>query len=210
MNKSITFVVLAAIALGWAAFVPTAASAEEEAAKFTPTRAIELVAARSFSIEKPYTYHYVAEKPEIRTGTVVVLRVPKDLAYPKQTAMPVLYAGSRPVEITNVGYRSGHVVGIVPGKIDLMRTPFFYGAPDLPERLDAEARRSARVAARDAGITPFAKDAVEGAQRLGGETLSLPAMGDVYATVVADWIERYSPQEKEVAVGYRPWATAGR
>jgi len=211
MKNSFLLALLGALVLAVTGLAPVeTVRAEEGTAEFTTTRALELVAARAFAIEEPYTFHYVAEKPEIRKGTVVVLRVPKELAYPRQTTMPVLYAGSRPIEITNVGYRSGHVVGIVPGKVDLARTPFYYGAPDLPERLDADARRAARVAARDAGIEPFAKDAVTAAVRRGGEPISVRAMGDVYATIVADWIERHSPQEKELATGYRPWATTGR
>lgn len=172
---------------------------------FVPVAVEELLHARPFTLETPYKYMWCKEQPEIKRGTVVVVKVRNDLARPRQSAMPVLFVNGRPAEQTNVGFISGHLVAIVPGKIDLSRARIYHGTPQLPEQVDAAKGKAEMRKAIDAGIRPFPRDRVEQALRNGGETVAAKQMADIYATVVADLITRYSPNEAERADGYRLW-----
>ena len=84
------------------------------------------------------------ERPWVTSGVIIVVRAQPDLVYPRQVAEPVLFAGNRVAEKINVGYRSGYVVAIVPGALDLGRDPVWFGSPNLPEQVNASTVRDER------------------------------------------------------------------
>ena len=139
-----------------------------------------LVLARRFTLDEPHGYRWKKDHPDVTSGTIVVLEVEPECARPRQTAMPILYAGETPVEIAFDGYPSGRLVAIVPGDVDPSTTPFFYGAPGLPERVDGERGAAELAAALEDGIAPFPATVVEEALERGGKTLALGGTTELY------------------------------
>ncbi len=107
----------------------------------TPAPVLDVVYARPFALEQGYEFTWRKEKPLVTEGYLLVLKVNPALVYPRQSAEPVLYVGDTTAERVNVGYPSGHLVVIVPGKLadfDLKKTLIWFGTPDLPERCTAK------------------------------------------------------------------------
>lgn len=98
-----------------------------------PAAVDEVVYAHLFALDEGYKFEWRKEQPLVKNGYILVLKVDRDLVYPRQTAEPVLYAGDQTAERVNVGYWSGRVVAIVPGKLDLKKTPIWFGTPELPD-----------------------------------------------------------------------------
>ena len=169
----------------------------------TPAAVADLVYARTFTLEKGFKFFWCKEKPNVTTGALLVLKVDKALVIPRAMPMPVLYVGDRTAQPINSGHKSGWVIAIVPGKVDLTRQPIWFGTPDLPSRVDAKKAKSERALADKAGIKPFSKEKVKAAQAKGGEQLTLTDMSALLRGVVASLIEEYSPDEKNLADDFR-------
>jgi hypothetical protein len=173
----------------------------------TPVGGVTLVAARPFTLEVPYVHEYRAERPSVSAGAVLVLSVDPELVHPRQTAEPVLYVGDQTAERLNVGHESGHLVVIVPAPVDargrvaldLTTTPIFFGAPALPEQVDAATVAKELAAARARGIAPPT------AQVVAAATQSQVRFHDDYDVHVwaADLIEAWSPMEVDLVSGLR-------
>lgn len=120
----------------------------------TPLPILELVSARPFTVDLPWPTDWRADHAMVREGWIVLLRVPHGVAVPRQTAEPVLYAGATTVErienrldedlvlaILPASPRSSAVPGDAAGAEDGMRPlaelTIWYGAPALPEAIDA-------------------------------------------------------------------------
>ena len=71
-----------------------------------------LVLARPFTLEESATFFWVKEQPSYDAGWLVVVRVDPELIRPRQVGVPVLYAGTTPVELLNDGYPSGVAIGL--------------------------------------------------------------------------------------------------
>lgn len=127
--------------------------------------------ALDFSVQDGFTNWWKAEWPTINTGTVVVVSVDPDMAFPKQTHNPVLYAGDTPLFVVGLDAKAGCVAGIVPGGVDLQTAPVFWDTtPILPEQVTDAVGAEALDAALATGAKPFesatlasARAAAEGA-----------------------------------------------
>lgn len=139
-----------------------------------------LLHAQRFTLSEPHAYKWMEGHPDITDGTIVVLEVDPKCAKPRQDAMPVLFAGDVPVEIAVDGYPSGRLVAFIPGHVDLTKTPIYYGAPELPERVDAARGAAELTAAGQAGIGPFSLEIVEKAVEQGGSDLHLAGTTELY------------------------------
>ncbi len=215
--KAISFAacILAAAALTAAPFVmaeepqtPPAKEKVTEADKppaipATPATVADLVYARPFTLEKGYKFFWSKERPNVTTGTLLVLKVDKALVYPRAIAMPVLYVGNHTAERLNAGHKSGHVIAVVPGEVDLTKQPIWFGSPDLPSRVDTNKAKSERTLATKAKIKPFSKEKVNTALAKGGERLRLEDVTALLRDAVAPLIDEYSPQEKNLADDFR-------
>ena len=160
----------------------------------TPAAVDGIVYARKFTLTEGYKFTWSKESPEVVSGWLLVLKVKPNLVYARQCEEPVLYVGSQSAQRLNVGYRSGHVVAIVPGHPDLKETPIWFGTPQLPERVDANTARAELTLARNAGIEPFAAADLDKAGARGGSVLEASNVVDVLR-VAADLIREYSPAE---------------
>jgi hypothetical protein len=150
-----------------------------------------------------YKHDWRKERPMVTAGTLVVLKINPDLVVPRQTAEPVLYAGNQTVQRLNSGHESGHLIVIIPGKVDLTQIPIWFGRPELPERVDANMIKSERALAEAANIQPFAVQKVQEAGIKGGEHLEVFDLHTLLRDHVAELVLQYSPHEKHLAETWR-------
>ena len=120
-----------------------------------PVPVRNILYARPFTLEKPYRNDWSKEHAMVSSGVLVVLEVDPQLVIPRDSWDPVLYAGDVTVQRLNNGYPSGHVIGIIPGKVDLSAMPMWFGTEWLPERVTREMARAERARAEKAEIRPF-------------------------------------------------------
>ncbi len=169
----------------------------------TPAAVDDLVYARPFKLNKGYVHYWSKARPNVTGGTLLVIKVDPALVYPRQVAEPVLYVGDQTAQRINVGDKSGQVVAVVPGEVDLTKAPIWFGQPDLPERVDGHIIKAQRKLADGAGIKPFSKEKVQAATAKGGDPANYADLATLMAGPIADLILEYSPQEKEMAESFR-------
>ena len=177
-----------------------AIAGESPSVPTTPSPVIDLVFARPFTLAKGYKYNWSKDRPIVRSGILVVLKVDPDLVFPRNSAEPVLYAGNRTVQRLNHGHKSGHVIAIIPGKVDLTQAPIWFGRPELPGRVTAQMIRSERAMADAAKIQPFAAEKVQGVTQ---GRLHASDLFSLLRDHVANLVLEYSPQEKALAEKWR-------
>jgi hypothetical protein len=186
--------------------VPAAGADVPPAIPATPAAVDELVSARPFQLDEGFEYNWSVERPLVESGVILVIKVDPALVYPRQIAEPVLYVGDHTAQRLNLGDESGYVVALVPGDVDLTKTPIWFGTPELPERVDADMAKAERILADRAGIRPFSVDQVQAAQARGGAPMRMANMTALLAPV-ATLIEEYSPAETDLVTSYRVAAT---
>ncbi len=177
-----------------------AIAGESPSVPTTPSPVIDLVFARPFTLAKGYKYNWSKDRPIVRSGILVVLKVDPDLVLPRNSAEPVLYAGNRTVQRLNHGHKSGYVIAIIPGEVDLTRAPIWFGRPELPERVTAQTIRSERALADAARIRPFVAKKVQGVTQ---GRLQASDLASLLRDHAANLVLEYSPQEKELAETWR-------
>lgn len=210
MQTIIPAVLALLVGIGSAAVLVRSAL-EEETPPQLPARATGvrgLLLARPFLLEQEYEHCWRAEAPRVRGGFLLVLEVDHPFTVPRNTLESVLYVGEQTAERINWGSGSGRVVAVVPTpldedgapRLDWSRTPIWYGAPELPERVDEATVQAELAAARGSGIVPLDEKVVSAALEHGGELLRLPSRFELdrYA---AGLILEYSPTEAERAEG---------
>lgn len=100
------------------------------------------------------------------TGVLVVLEVDPAYVDPRDAVInPVLYAGDVTVIRLNHGNRSGRVIGIIPGDVNLATAPIWFGSPQLPERLTESIIQSERERAEKAGVRAFPSARISAIER---------------------------------------------
>lgn len=167
----------------------------------TPAPIKGILAAHRFALETPFPYTWTKERLMVSSGTLVVLDVDPALVVPRNTFEPVLYAGNVPAQRLNQGNKSGHVIAIVPGNIDVRTIPIWFGAPQLPERVTPAMAEAERARAEKAGIArTFRGASIAGLDRPATTSKDLAAL---LRTVAADLVLTYSPQEKDLAASWR-------
>lgn len=173
-------------------------------------RTVRLLRAQAFRIDQPYPHAWRSEQPEVRYGYLVALATDTDLLVPRQTFEPVLFAGAQTAERVNHGETSGRVVAIVPvgtradgtPEWDLASRPFWFGTPELPERIDAARLQTELAEARTRGVRPPAPRELAEARH--GRTSVLHLHDRVELDhLAADWIEELSPREADLVHGLR-------
>ncbi len=194
---------LVALATLFAIAFPATLRAEESevpAIPETPAAVDEVVYVRPFTLEKGYKFEWRKEQPLVKAGYILVLKVNPDLVYPRQIAEPVLYVGNQTAERVNIGYKSGHVVAIVPGKLNPKKALMWFGAPELPERCTAKTIQKEREKAKQAEIKPFVDAKIASAEKKGGKRLKVADRYELRREI-AGLIKEYAPDESELADG---------
>ncbi len=168
---------------------------------------IELVFAQPFSLDVPYEHTWRKEQPSVLSGWILVIRTDPALLVPRQTADPVLYVGNETAERLNAG-DSGNLVVLVPSPLDTngvptldpAAAPIWFGADELPERVDAariQAELSAALAQR---VGPATSTALR-SQGQPGTVFALDR--SELELHLADLVEFYSPTESDLVAGMR-------
>ncbi len=167
----------------------------------TPAPIKRIVAAHGFTLETPFPYTWTKERVMVSSGTLVVLEVDPALVVPRNTLEPVLYAGNIPVQRLNHGNKSGRVIGIVPGNIDVTTMPIWFGTPQLPGRVTRAMAEAERARAEKAGVAhTFERSSIVGLDSPATVSKDLAAL---LRTVAADLVLTYSPQDKDLAESWR-------
>jgi hypothetical protein len=175
----------------------------------TPAPIDEIISITPFTLEESYTHHWRAERPEVRTGYVLVLKVDPDLVYPRQSAEPVLFVGGQTAERINIGHESGHVIAIVPAVHDDPTDPdylnletamIWFGTPQLPEQVDQATIEREREFATKAGIRPKPKVQVDAARERDGDSFEMTSKSDLHRRAI-ELVQAYSPQEQDLIQG---------
>jgi hypothetical protein len=167
----------------------------------TPAPIKRIVAAQRFTLETPFPYTWSKERVMVSSGTLVVLEVDPVMVVPRNTLEPVLYAGNIPVQRLNHGNRSGRVIGIVPGNIDVTTMPIWFGTPQLPGRVTTAMAEAERARAEKAGVAhTFEQSGIAGLDSPATVSKDLAAL---LRTIAADLVLTYSPQDKDLAESWR-------
>lgn len=182
---------------------PITEAAKPPAIPATPAAVADLVYARSFTLERGFQYYWTKQRRNVTTGTLLVLKVDNALVYPRESAMPILYVGDQTAQRLNHGHKSGHVIAVVPGEVDLTKTMIWFGQPGSPWNVDTATANTQRGLAVRAGIKPFSKRKVNTALKNGGERLRMADMSTLLREVVAPLLDEYSPQERTLAEDFR-------
>ena len=170
----------------------------------------DLLYARPFVLEMGYTHYWRLEQPTVDAGYVLVLAVDPDLAVPRQTYEPVLYAGEQTVERVNTGRHEGYLVAVLPAlrgpdglpELDLESSMIWFGTPELPERVDAARIRTELALAFNEGVRPLPAAWIQAALAEGGPLLRAPDRPTL-DRYLADLVERFAPQEVDLISGMR-------
>ena len=167
----------------------------------TPVAVKGILLARRFTLATPYINNWSKERARVSTGVLVVVEVNPAYVDPRDAVMnPVLYAGDVAVIPLNQGNRSGRVIGIIPGNVDLTTAPIWFGAPELPERITPDVVRSERARAEKAGVRALPATKISSVER---PAVTAQDLATLLRTVAADLVYEYSPQEKELADSWR-------
>jgi len=116
-----------------------------------------------FSVDQSFEFDFTASPFQVSSGQLVVVKVEPELARPRQTLMPVLYAGSWPVQVLTTAADARCLVGVVPASVDLSKLPVFFGGEALPERIrrqDGERELAAALASRHPAVSVSPGEAV--------------------------------------------------
>jgi hypothetical protein len=173
----------------------------------TPAPVTDVLATRRFKLAQPYVNTWSKDRDHVASGTLVVLKVDPAYVVPRDALEPVLYAGEVPVQRLNRGDRSGRVIGIVPGNVDLASAPIWFGPPFLPDHVTATTARAERARAEQAGLRPFAEARLKAVERAAVTAKDLAAL---LRDVAAPLVNEFSPQEKDLADSWRRSDAKGR
>lgn len=162
-----------------------------------------LVLAVPFELEQPYVHDWRVERPDVRSGWLLVLDVDPEKVRPTELAQPVLCAGDETLERYHHGYESGRVVALLPADgvmrpgaaAELASRTFFFAEPQLPEQIDAHTLSAERARAEKRGCAPFALPLVERAERRGGAPIVVKDRREL-DRLAAQLILTYSPADR--------------
>lgn len=188
-------------AAGLAVFANSyAQEATREEARTLPAPADDLIYARRFALTKGYRWGWRDNEPEIDVGIIIVLRVDPELVIPRNSLGPILYAGDQMVQALNFGHKSGNVIGIIPGEVDLLQTPIWFGLPEVPANVNTKSIQAQRVLAQEVGIQAFSREKIERATRA---QVQSPDLASLLRGEIADLILEYAPEESDLVRKWR-------
>ena len=159
-----------------------------------------LLFAEPFRLAQPYAHTWRLESPQVHSGWLLVLEVEREVAVRRELAEPVLYVGDQTAERVNAGDIAGRLVVIVPGDLDPAADPAWFGAPELPERVDAAIVARELAAARAAGVPPLLRAARSRPDALGHAQVEF-ADRTALERHAAELVLRWAPEEREQAEG---------
>ncbi len=167
---------------------------------FKPRSVIDIERIQPFRLEKSFKYDWRRDRPDVRSGLLVVFKVDPDLVTPRNALEPVLYAGNQTVQRLNHGHESGFVIGIIPQQIDLSKEPVWFGTPALPERIDAKTIARERTKAERSGISALKSIDIQSRTQ---DSVVASDLTTLLREQAANLLLKYSPQEERLADSWR-------
>jgi hypothetical protein len=169
----------------------------------TPAAVDEVAYARPFTLNDGFRYEWCSEPFTLTKGTILVLKANPQLVIPRETGEPVLYVGTHAAMRLNQGDKSGYVIAVVPGDVDLTKDLVWFGTPELPDRINAARVQAERQQAEKAGIKPLSPERAKAAATAGGTRVNTQDMSALLRDTIGGLVEHYSPQEKYLAETWR-------
>ncbi len=169
----------------------------------TPAAVTDVVYARPFTLNDGFRYDWCNEPFQVSQGTILVLKVDPRLVIPRQIGEPVLYVGNSAAMRLNQGDKSGYVIAVVPGQVDLTKDLVWFGTPEMPEGVNAARVQAERQQAEKAGIKPLSAEKAKAATDAGGACVNARDMSGLLRDTIGSLVEQYSPQEKELVEIWR-------
>lgn len=169
----------------------------------TPAAVDEVVYARPFTLSESFRYDWCNAPFQVSEGTILVLKVQTNLVIPRQIEEPVLYVGNQAAMRLNQGDKSGHLIVVVPGEVDLTKDLVWFGTPELPGRVTPGQIEAQRRLADQAGIKPLSAEKAKVATDNGGPRVKATDMTTLLRDVIAGLVDQYSPQEKVLSETWR-------
>ena len=157
-----------------------------------PQKAVEVKLAQYFEVNEPITFHWQAEQPSFKNGTILVLAVNKAQALPRQTQSPTLFVGNSPAAVTHPGYLDGRMVVFVPGHTT-DSTPVFWADSKLPEQMTVTDGNELLAQVPSNGTSAWTAERT---------TLKFHNEANLYGHI-AELIEKHAPQDIDFAHGFR-------
>jgi hypothetical protein len=165
----------------------------------TPLAVQRILVAQPFTLQTPYTDDWNEKRPQVYSGTLVVLAVNGAYLVPRNaTVGPVLYAGDTPVKRLNHGHQSGRVIALLPDTVNLSTAPLWFATPNQTNTPDA--MRAERLKTEQAAMPPLPAAQLRAARR---PAVSARDLATLLRTAGADLVLEYSPQEKGLAEIWR-------
>jgi hypothetical protein len=201
-GRAITTLTLAAFLIGLPVrgTCQSNALSAEVAVPATPAAVKGILAARRFTLATPYQYTWSKDRRMVATGTLVVLEVDPAYVIPRDALEPVLFAGNVAVHRLNHGDKSGRVIGIVPGDVDLGTAPIWFGTPQLPERLTSALVESERALAEKAGVRAFGEAKIAAVTQ---PPVAAQDLASLLRSTGAELVLQYLPQEKALVESWQ-------
>jgi hypothetical protein len=166
----------------------------------TPAPVDDVVYARTFKLNEGFRYDWAKEPFTVTEGTLLVIKAKPEYLTPRQTFEPMLYVGDHAAMKLNRGEKSGYVIVVVPGEVDLSKTLIWFGTPSVAERVDNSTIATEQALAAKAGLKPLS---AAKAAKLRGERINSPDFSALLRDHVAGLVEQYSPVEKDLASQWR-------
>jgi len=206
---------------------PAGAQTANEAVASTPVPVYRILAMRPFELDVSFESEWRAERPTVRSGWLMAIEVDRPTSRSRQMAMPVLYVGDQVAERLNEGGPASvdaspeilRLVVIVPAPIagdgsvtqPLRERPAFFGAPALPEQVNADWIALEVAAAAAAGLKAPSTEALEAALAQGGPMVRATDRAALLTTAAA-LLRTWSPTERDQAdlLEGKPIATSPR
>jgi len=165
-----------------------------------PRPAIDIERIQPFRLEQSFKYAWRRDRPDVRSGLLVVFKVDPDLLTPRNALAPVLYAGNQTVQRLNHGHQSGFVIGIIPEEIDLSKEPIWFGAPALPGHIDAKMIVRERTKAERSGVLALKSTDIQSRTQ---DPIVASDLTVLLREQAANLLLEFSPQEKRLADSWR-------
>ncbi len=159
----------------------------------------DILFAKPFTLEQGYNYDWSQERPIVKEGVIVVLKVDPELVVPRDAQQPILFADQQIVQRLNHGNESGHSIAIIPGRVDLSTVKLWFASPSLVAQISTNKIDYKTALAKNDAIKAFNQ------QKLSSVTQQNTSVSNLYVLlrdVVAELVMQYSPEDNHLA---RDW-----
>lgn len=177
---------------------PHLKSTAQPISESTPVK--DILFAKPFRLEQGYHYDWREERPFVREGLIVVLKVDPRLVEPRNAAQPILFADDQIVQRLNHGNESGHSIVIIPGRVDLSEIRLWFASPSLFNQISTNTINYQKIIAKNDSLKPFNKQKINS---ISHRNVSVANLYVLLRDIAADLVIQYSPEDRHLASDWR-------